>query len=133
MATAPAPTPVPAMLPSSPVPVGGQNLTPVPTCIDPLQPLLLLQAFDGSWMLDEPLAIALGISFALLTPDIGVQKAAWATALGLAFLQLHFASREEEWALVAGKARKWLHKMGHDVEILTTRTREKLGQLLGKS
>lgn len=90
---------------------------------DTLQPLLLIQAYDGSWQLGPKLALALGLPDAhLLTSqflmDSLLEHAAWATALGIAFLQLRLQGRAEEWALVAGKARAWLLAAGHDVDAL---------------
>mmetsp|Transcript_3734 Transcript_3734/g.9655 ORF Transcript_3734/g.9655 Transcript_3734/m.9655 type:complete len:927 (+) Transcript_3734:73-2853(+) len=94
----------------------------VPVPSDALQPLLLLQAFDGSWSLDEQLAAALGVTLvALAPPESGLSENAWATALGLAYLRTRLQTRQEEWALVAGKARAWLQAGGLDADSLTER------------
>jgi len=101
-----------------------------PTEVDRLQPLILLQAFDGSWSLGKPLAAALGVDLsALEVHAIELSEKVWATALGLAFLQLRLLARKEEWALVAGKAEAWLQASGHDASALISRACEKLLKL----
>merc|ERR1712178_36022 len=47
---------------------------------DKLQPLILLQEFDGSWELTQSLAAVFGLPFASLAAPNEVQEAAWATA-----------------------------------------------------
>merc|ERR1719203_1328073 len=86
---------------------------------DRLQPLILLQAFDGSWELNEALATVLGAPLTAFTADAAATEI-WATALAVAFLQEHMAERAEEWEFVAAKACEWLkHAMGNDpVELL---------------
>lgn len=89
-----------------------------------MQPLLLLQAFDGSWELTTALADALGAELGrLMLGDEGEgdpppHPAAWATALALAFLELRLPALAEEWALVAEKARAWLRGVSSDPEAL---------------
>merc|ERR1712014_342405 len=95
--------------------------------LDKLQPLILLQEFDGSWELTQSLAAVFGLPFASLAAPNEVQEAAWATALALAFLQLKIASRAEEWKFVGHKAREWLTQHGIEVSELLTRAEEKLG------
>merc|ERR1712232_125692 len=120
--------PAPLAVPVKPV-ASAVTLVPTPTVAtqeDALQPLLLLQAFDGSWSLVEPLAAALGFEFSALVPPMNVPEKAWATALGLAFLRLRLLAREEEWTLVAKKALAWLQAAGQDAEALVVRACEKL-------
>merc|ERR1712048_92803 len=62
--------------------------------VDELQPILLQQAFDGSWNLGHPFATVIGISLDKLHSSDGLPDAVWATALGLAFLHVRLASRE---------------------------------------
>jgi hypothetical protein len=102
---------------------------------DPLQPLLLLQAFDGSWQWGDALATALGVALTEIAISAGdlPESAAWATALGIAYLQLRLPARGEEWVLVAGKARSWLSGAGHDVEALIARASDKLREALGSA
>jgi Ca2+-binding EF-hand superfamily protein len=97
---------------------------------DLLQPLILLQAFDGSWNFDERLASALGADLsALSTEATSLTGKVWATALSLAFLQLRMLAREEEWSLVAAKARTWLQAAGHDASALISQAYTKLLEL----
>lgn len=96
--------------------------------LDTLQPLLLLQSFDGSWELTSPLADALGTALGGLAPG-DESGAVWATALALAFLDLRLASRAEEWALVAEKAHTWLRSAGHDSDVLVALARDRLREL----
>jgi Ca-activated chloride channel homolog len=78
-------------------------------------PLIMLQAADGSWELTPELASLLGRDVgqvrAAVAATNGARDAvtrAWATALALAWLQQHAARVEDEWRLVAEKARTWL-------------------------
>eukprot|EP00929_Paragymnodinium_shiwhaense_P091249 TRINITY_DN5126_c0_g1_i1.p1 TRINITY_DN5126_c0_g1~~TRINITY_DN5126_c0_g1_i1.p1 ORF type:complete len:961 (+),score=239.83 TRINITY_DN5126_c0_g1_i1:79-2883(+) len=83
---------------------------------DRLQRLLLLQAFDGSWQLDEALAAALQTSMESLALESDAVQAApeesrataWATALCLAYLETHLGSLRSSWELLAEKAKAWL-------------------------
>lgn len=77
--------------------------------------LIALQAADGSWDLTTDLAAIIGRQVSELEAAFsgasGVQsdvRRAWATALALAWLQLHAAAVEEEWRLLGDKARKWI-------------------------
>ncbi len=82
---------------------------------DRMQRLILLQGADGWWSLTPELADILGRELAQL--ETAIQNAsgareevrrAWATALALEWLQANAADREDEWRLLANKARKWL-------------------------
>merc|ERR1712056_97837 len=90
---------------------------PVATA-DALQPLVLLQSFDGSWALEQPLALVLELSLECLEPEQSISEKAWATALGVAFLRHRLHARKEEWILVSEKALAWLAGAGHDAEAL---------------
>merc|ERR1711957_1054620 len=119
---------------STPTQLGTQAHMPMPSVapieVDRLQPLIILQAFDGSWSLGKPLAAALGVDLsALEVHAIELSEKVWATALGLAFLQLRLLARKEEWALVAGKAEALLQASGHDASALISRACEKLLKL----
>jgi len=94
---------------------------------DNLQPLILLQAFDGSWELTERLAGILGMPIASLAAEnSGAGETVWATALAIAFLQLRIVSRAGEWKFVAHKAREWLKQHGVNLEKLLALAEEKL-------
>mmetsp|Transcript_131558 Transcript_131558/g.281265 ORF Transcript_131558/g.281265 Transcript_131558/m.281265 type:complete len:948 (-) Transcript_131558:58-2901(-) len=136
-----------AAVPSQPaVPAPAPALAPAPSPLaaprpfasgDLLQPLLLQQAFDGSWAPGPALLGALGVStgtsaVALEAPAPELAGKAWATALGLAFLALRLASRAQEWELLAGKARAWLVAAGHSPEALVALARERLERELGE-
>jgi hypothetical protein len=77
--------------------------------------LILLQSADGSWELTEDMASIVGRDLLELRAAVqgatGPQKEisrAWATALALAWLGRNAADAEDEWRLLAIKARKWL-------------------------
>jgi len=120
-----APCPVPQTAPAAAAPPPPTSLAQSQTG-DALQPLLLLQAFDGSWELDSALQQALGIAPKVLENTNSVPEKVWATALSLAFLRLRLAAREEEWTLVAAKAYMWLRAAGQDPEKLVAQALEKL-------
>jgi hypothetical protein len=77
--------------------------------------LILLQSADGSWELTEDLASVVGRDLVELRTAVqdatGPQTEilrAWATALALAWLGRNAPDAEDEWRLLAVKARKWL-------------------------
>jgi hypothetical protein len=79
-----------------------------------LDALVSLQAADGSWDLSVELARVIGRDLAEIEDAlIGASGAsssvrrAWATALTLAWLELHADGWEDEWRLVGTKARNW--------------------------
>jgi Ca-activated chloride channel family protein len=85
--------------------------------VDRLQHLVALQRADGTWDLDEALAAALGRDLAALEASLDATGApghatetrrAWATALALAWLEIHAPDREPEWRYLARKASRWL-------------------------
>jgi len=82
---------------------------------DPLAQLVSLQHADGTWDLSPRLAALLGkpretllaaLPSSSFPPELAVRI--WATSLALAWLQRHQAATEDEWSLLAGKARHWL-------------------------
>jgi hypothetical protein len=83
----------------------------------PMVALVTLQRADGSWSLTPELADAIGHDLAALQAHvrdaIGTRpgiEAAWATALALAWLRENAADFEDEWRLLAAKARQWLSR-----------------------
>merc|ERR1712070_329433 len=88
------------------------------TTTDTLQPLLLLQAFDGSWEWSEALQRALSISSVDLQAGNDIPVKIFATLLSVAFLRVNLAARAEEWTLVAAKACAWVREAGYDPEVL---------------
>jgi hypothetical protein len=86
-----------------------------PSSTDGMVPLIMLQAADGSWELTPELASLLGRDVGQIRAAVAAAgesgeavMRAWATALALAWLQQHAARVEDEWRLVAEKARTWL-------------------------
>merc|ERR1712096_561874 len=73
------------------------TLRTLPQTEDALQPVLLLQAFDGSWELGDALHQALNITPEVLKVASDIPEKVWATALCLAFLRIKLVAREEEW------------------------------------
>jgi hypothetical protein len=77
--------------------------------------LVALQRADGSWDLTRELADIIGRSLNELesglggaTGDVEHVRKAWATALALVWLRTHARYVEEEWKMLAAKARAWL-------------------------
>ena len=84
-----------------------------------LDRLVALQKADGSWDLDEELATVLGIPLATVEKalagmpgDPALLRRACATALALFWLERSAADEEDEWSLLARKARAWLDASG---------------------
>merc|ERR1719272_1341440 len=131
-APAPAPAAAPQAYPAAMAPAATATSSVSPPSVacgtgDALQPLLLIQAFDGSWQLDQ-VAIAIGAKFPIIVPKLGLPDAVWATAIALAFLKVSLGDREPEWALVAAKARLWLVAAGHNADDLVVHACEVLQQ-----
>jgi hypothetical protein len=89
----------------------------------PLDKVILLQQFDGSWDDLNLLAAALGLDAATLkSAEEGLDEKLWVTALALAALQVRFAAEKVEWKLLAKKGNKFLGArmdlVGLAVEIL---------------
>jgi hypothetical protein len=77
--------------------------------------LILLQSADGSWDLTEDLASVIGRDVVELRAAVQVAQGpqqeisrAWGTALALAWLARNAAEAEDEWHLLAIKARTWI-------------------------
>jgi Ca-activated chloride channel family protein len=82
---------------------------------DAMHALIALQRADGSWELTDDLARAVGCRLGELEAALSgapggpdMVRAAWATTLALAWLELHAADSKDEWRLLANKARSWL-------------------------
>ena len=80
-----------------------------------LQALIVLQRADGAWALTRELARVLGRELDELRAAVPSGPGgdativhAWATALALAWLEVHAADLQDEWELLADKARRWL-------------------------
>ena len=90
---------------------------------DPTQyymPVLRLQLCSGEWVPQHSLATAIGVSLDIIS-ELSVSNEHlsvnsfdsgrfWATALALAFLDIHFSHLKTEWHLMAHKAHQWLDK-----------------------
>jgi Ca-activated chloride channel family protein len=83
--------------------------------VSPLHALVALQRADGSWTLTAELASAIGRDLTELVAVLDGAKGnrkdamkAWATALALAWLHEHAQDAEDQWRLLAAKARRWL-------------------------
>jgi hypothetical protein len=93
--------------------------------------LVALQHADGSWELTSELANALGRELSEIERALpGASSAvgwprssrdnrvacrhAWATALAIAWLELHAADAKEQWRLLRAKAEKWIENLPVD-------------------
>ncbi|KAJ4414891.1 hypothetical protein N0V85_002959 [Neurospora sp. IMI 360204] len=82
--------------------------------LEPLEALVSLQLFDGSWSWSEKLLEVLGQSqltekkveerYGVPMPNINML----ATALVLAYLEVKLVEERDEWEMLADKAREWL-------------------------
>lgn len=87
----------------------------VPAPPPAMQALVALQAADGSWDLTRDLADIIGRSLkemesavAGATGNPRDARKAWATALALVWLRTQARHVEDQWSLLAAKARRWL-------------------------
>lgn len=87
---------------------------PQPVSLSGLMAVVSEQRANGSWELTDRLAAAIGRDLPTLESALGNDarnpeaRAVWATALAIAWLHLYEPASEEEWRLVADKARQWL-------------------------
>lgn len=86
--------------------------------VRPLDVVVALQKADGSWVLDDELARALGwpdarrLRESLDQPPASVQEeVALATALALRWLERDCAAARDEWRILAEKGLDWLERM----------------------
>nr|KAF6404385.1 von Willebrand factor A domain containing 5A [Molossus molossus] len=79
---------------------------------DHLVQLISLQNADGSWCLNEGLAVVLGVSLEEILaalPLKGADTSGWATVLAVLWLHGNRADVKCEWELLERKAVAWLH------------------------
>ena len=85
------------------------------TATSSLDAIVALQRANGCWELTRELADAIGFDLSRLEAalprvrgDRAEARRAWATALALAWLGAHATDAQDQWRLLAGKARAWL-------------------------
>merc|ERR1719440_23106 len=127
----PSPKTPPRKRPAREAPPRGRTAACPANDSDGLEALVLLLGFEGSWPLTRELAHAIRCPLERLSPPDGVAPPVWATALALAFLEMEMATREEEWGLVAAKARAWLRNAGVDPSDLIHDAKQRVGGLHG--
>ncbi|XP_036209200.1 von Willebrand factor A domain-containing protein 5A isoform X4 [Myotis myotis] len=79
---------------------------------DPLVQLISLQKADGSWDLNEGLAVILGVSLGDMQaalPVKSVDSSGWATVLAVIWLHDKYKDMKSEWELLERKAVAWIH------------------------
>ena len=77
---------------------------------DPLQKIIALQTFEGSWNLDAQLLEIVGLLAQHQAPH-DVEPKVWATLLAIRFLEGRMSGEREVWVMVVEKAREWLRDM----------------------
>ena len=83
--------------------------------VDPLMSLIAAQHVNGSWILNASLAQLLGKSLHDLESACPIEMkgevaCVWATVLAVSLLRVRYSSQQEEWELIAMKAKLWLKK-----------------------
>ena len=91
---------------------------PSPSTPTGLHTLVALQQADGHWDLTAELASILERDLFEITRALrgasgnqGECRQAWATALAIAWLELHAADAEEQWRLLRAKAQNWIDSL----------------------
>lgn len=87
----------------------GRERAPAPV-ETPLETIVRLQSFDGSWTWSDTLKKAMGIDEAQQLAQLSSND--WATITVIAFLRKKLAAEEESWELVVNKALVWLEGQG---------------------
>ncbi|GAB1311476.1 hypothetical protein MFIFM68171_01686 [Madurella fahalii] len=75
---------------------------------DKLNSIVALQTFSGSWVWQDGLMAMLGVDKDKALARPGGASDRLATALVLAYLELHLADKKDEWEMLAEKATDWL-------------------------
>lgn len=75
---------------------------------DKLNSIVNLQTFIGSWLWQDSLITMLGVNKDKALAQLGEASDRLATALVLAYLELHLAGKRDEWEMLAEKAADWL-------------------------
>jgi hypothetical protein len=75
--------------------------------------LVVLQCADGRWDLSDEFAAIIGLTLAQIEAAFepagdDEERAVWATALALIWLELHASDARDEWQMLARKAERWL-------------------------
>ena len=72
--------------------------------------IIALQQANGSWLLDDTFAQAMGITLNVLESSRPTEcdTTVWATVLALVALRVKFSSERDEWELIANKSEVWL-------------------------
>jgi hypothetical protein len=91
--------------------------------VRPLDRLIALQRADGSCVLDDELAKALGwrsakqlVNTLGKTPSGEPERRAAATALAVVWLERECSDTRDEWQLLAEKAREWLSRTPEGID-----------------
>ncbi|CAL8124348.1 unnamed protein product [Orchesella dallaii] len=77
----------------------------------PLEKLLSLQSFDGSFLFDKRLSDVVGVSLKTMKSNAqthGVEEKSFATAVAVGFFENKLEKDIDVWELVVKKAREWL-------------------------
>lgn len=92
----------------------GKPKSEVITATSPLMQLVQAQEIDGSWSLPalQTLLHDFQCPEAIRTQYSEEAEKVWATICAVLVLKLKYSSEEEEWKLLAGKARRWLKAQG---------------------
>jgi hypothetical protein len=81
------------------------------TASSPLQAVIALQSFEGSWQWESKLLTILGLDGKTVEKSAPeTDMAVLATALAVRFLETKLADEKESWELVAEKARRWIEE-----------------------
>ena len=84
-----------------------------------LTQLISLQQAEGFWNLDK---VSSFMKKTISSPIPGVDPIIWATVVALVLLESRFSQQQDEWELVAMKAKTWLSMqrlpVGFDVQKL---------------
>lgn len=87
------------------------------TNVDSLSSLILLQQANGSWVLNEELALLLQLSVTDMKdkcPSDCPSDEVWATVLAITTLRSRYSTQSDEWELVVKKAENWLKGQAQD-------------------
>ena len=82
--------------------------TPTPVLEASCMNLISLQCFNGSWKLDDTLAVQLGRTLPECQSPQGVDDSIWATILALQCLRAKYAESKTEWEMIELKAEQWI-------------------------
>ncbi|CAL8104173.1 unnamed protein product [Orchesella dallaii] len=94
---------------------------PPPVATDPIEKLINLQSFDGSYLLNKNLSDIVGVAVKNMKSEakaLGLKENVYATAVAISFFEKKMTAQKRRWELIVTKSRKWLAIQVTDAKVV---------------